>query len=119
MGGVQPKRKHDWKWSTERRRFRCSKCHSTAFCTTRLRACLPRPIPPEGISPYIPDRLHTSHVMWAVCKEDKDPMWYCNRCGAYSFKRCKKLSEPCKGSLKEHTAVTLAVNINPLKSLHI
>ena len=31
-------------------------------------------------------------------------MWYCNRCGAYSFKRCKRLSEACKGSLKEHSS---------------
>ena len=27
------KRKHEWKWSKERKHYRCDKCHSTAYCT--------------------------------------------------------------------------------------
>ena len=30
-------------------------------------------------------------------------MWFCNRCGAYSFKRCKKLTDECSGALKERS----------------
>ena len=60
--------------------------------------------PPEGESPYILDRMHASHIMWEVCKEDKDPLWFCNRCGAYSFKRCKRLTEACSGALKEKSS---------------
>ena len=98
------KRKHVWKWSVERKHYRCDKCHSTAFCTTRLLECTPVPVPPEGESPYIPDRMHTSHVIWEICREDKDPIWFCNRCGAYAFKRCKRLTDECSGPLKERSS---------------
>ena len=97
------KRKHEWKWSKERKHYRCDKCHSTAYCTTKLMECTPVPEPPEGESPYIPDRMHTSHVIWEICREDRDPIWFCNRCGHYTFKQCKRLLAACRGPLAEKT----------------
>ena len=95
------KRKHEWKWSKERKHYRCGKCHSTAYCTTKLLECTPVPEPPEGESPYIPDRMHLSHAIWGISRDDKDPIWFCRRCGHYAFRRCKKLTEVCRGPLAE------------------
>ena len=101
---AQVRRKHVWIWSKERNLFRCEKCHSTAFCTTKLLECIPVPEPPQGKSPYMPDRLHPSHVVWDITKEDKDPIWYCSRCGQYAYRRFKNMLEPCRGPLEKKSS---------------
>ena len=45
--------------------------------------------------------MHLSHAIWCIAREDKDPIWFCRRCGHYSFKRCKKLTAACSGPLAE------------------
>ena len=101
---AQEKRKHEWIWSKERNLFRCLQCHTTAFFTNRLKECIPVPTPPEGISPYLPDKLHSSHILWDITRQDGDPIWFCSRCGQYAYKRIKNLFEACRGQLVEHSS---------------
>ena len=58
------------------------------------------------MSPYLPDKLHSSHILWDITKQDDkcDPIWFCTRCGQYAYKRIKHLFEPCRGPLKENTS---------------
>merc|ERR1712194_252957 len=64
---------------------------------------IPVPTPPEGMSPYMPDKLHPSHVVWDITRGDLDPVWYCGTCGQYAYKRCKNMLAPCRGPLEVGT----------------
>ena len=90
-------------WSVERNLYRCAKCHTTAYCTRRLLECIPVPSPPQGETPYFSDKLHSSHILWDITRQDNDPLWFCSRCGNYAYKRIKNLEQPCDGLLKERT----------------
>ena len=79
-------------------------CLTTAFCTNRLKECIPVPVPPIGTSPCLPDKLHASHILWDITKQDLDPIWFCSRCGQYAFKRIKHILEQCRGPLKEKSS---------------